>query len=106
MPALGKLKQHYAGKPFEIVLVDVQEPAGIVKRIVDKGNYSFTVLLDMEGNVSKAYNVRSHPVKYLINRQGEIVSVSLGYQDWASDKVKARMDNLMDDHNLTTEVVR
>ena len=50
-----------------------------------------------KGNVSKAYNVRSHPVKYLINRQGEIVSVSLGYQDWASDKVKARMDILMAD---------
>lgn len=80
-------------------MVDVEESAGIVKRIVDKGNYSFTVLLDMEGNVSKKYNVRSHPVKYLINRQGELVSVSLGYQDWASDKVKAKIDILMADPN-------
>ena len=99
MPSLEELKQHYDGKPFEVVLVDVQESAGIVKRIVDKGNYSFTVLLDMEGDVSKAYNVRSHPVKYLINRQGELVSVSLGYQDWASDKVKAKIDILMADPN-------
>ena len=58
-----------------------------------------TVLLDMEGTVSKTYNVRSHPVKYLINRQGELVSVSLGYQDWASDKVKAKIDILMADLN-------
>ena len=99
MPSLEELKKHYEGKPFEIVLIDVEESAGIVKRIVNKGNYSFTVLLDMEGNVSKTYNVRSHPVKYLINRQGELVSVSLGYQDWASDKVKAKIDTLMADQN-------
>jgi hypothetical protein len=99
LPSLEELKQHYDGKPFEVLLVDVEESAGIVKRIVDKGNYSFTVLLDMEGNVSKKYNVRSHPVKYLINRQGELVSVSLGYQDWASDKVKAKIDILMADPN-------
>jgi hypothetical protein len=99
LPSLEELKQHYDGKPFEVLLVDVEESVGIVKRIVDKGNYSFTVLLDMEGNVSKKYNVRSHPVKYLINRQGELVSVSLGYQDWASDKVKAKIDILIADPN-------
>ena len=87
-------------------MIDVEESAGIVKRIIDQGDHTFTVLLDLEGNVSREYNVRNHPVKYLINRQGVIVSVSLGYQDWASDKVKAKLDILMADPNLTTEVVR
>ncbi len=93
---MEKLEQHYQDKPFEILTIDVQEPKEAVEEFIEKEGYSLKVLLDQDGLISSRYNVRSHPMKFLIDEEGYVVGLALGYRDWSSGEMKALVDRLID----------
>ncbi len=88
MPSLEKLKQDFAGEPFEIVNIDVQEEREVVQDFMQSNGYSITVLLDIDGIASYRYSVRSHPMKFLIDPKGKIVGWARGYRQWDSEAMR------------------
>ena len=67
-----------------------------VLKFVEANNLSFTFLLDQDKQVSAQYSVRSHPMKFLINKNGELIGVSRGYREWDSDDMKSLVSALID----------
>jgi len=88
LPSLEKLKQDLSDKPFEVVTIDVQEEREDVLNFMKTNGYSFTVLLDSEAVVSAKYNIRSHPMKFLIDPSGRIVGSATGYREWDSEVMR------------------
>jgi peroxiredoxin len=82
LPFLEKLKNRFADQPFRVVMIDVGEPADTVRRFISHYNYTFPVLLDTRGKVSAQYNVLGHPVKFLVDKKGNLVFTAMGYRDW------------------------
>jgi hypothetical protein len=66
----------------------------VQKFIRDKG-YSFLNVLDENGVVSSLYGVRSHPMKFLINKNGELIGIAKGYRDWDTDEMKLLISSLI-----------
>ena len=96
MPSLESLNQHYRGKPFVILAIDLQESRETVLRFIRDHGLSYTNLLDSDGKVGNLYGVSSTPVKFLIDTDGNMVGAALGFRDWGKKEVKSIIDILME----------
>ncbi len=76
-------------------MIDVGESAKTVRRFISHYKYTFPVLLDEKGRVSKEYNVFGHPVKFLVDKQGKLIFTALGYRNWDSADWVATLDNFL-----------
>ena len=71
------------------------EPSETVKNYLKQENLSLRVLLDNFGKVSTQYNIRSHPVKFLIDSEGKLMATGLGYRDWNSEEMNKLVNALI-----------
>jgi peroxiredoxin len=95
LPSLENLKQSYQDKPFKVLLVSVMESHETIRNYIEQENLSLKVLLDQFGVVSTQYNIRSHPVKFLIDGQGKLIAMGLGYRDWNSEEMNKLVNILI-----------
>ena len=94
-PSLKNLNQHFKGKPFTILAIDLREKKSLVTRYVRDNGLTYTNLIDETGKVSGQYGVSSTPVKFLIDAEGNMVGAAMGYREWDSDEVKALIETVM-----------
>jgi|GEM_PF-3463596 len=73
-------------------MIDVGESYGTVRRFISRYKYTFPVLMDVHGKVSEKYNVYGHPVKFLVDKKGNLVFTAMGYRNWDSDDWVASLD--------------
>jgi len=62
---------------------------------MDKKGYTMPALLDYDGKVSAQYDVRSHPMKFLISKSGRLIGIAKGYREWDADEMKQLIQALM-----------
>lgn len=87
MPSLEELHNHFSNDQFILIAVDVGENRTTVKKFIDSKGYSFLNILDKDRQVSTQYGVRSHPMKFIINKEGKMVGVARGYREWYSNEM-------------------
>ncbi len=75
--------------------IDVGENKETVQNFVEDRDLSFTFLLDEDTQVSAQYGVRSHPMKYLIDKNGNLIGVSYGYREWDNAEMKSLIELLL-----------
>jgi len=80
MPAIQKVYDEYREQGFIVLAVNntYQDDPLKIPQVVEKYNLTFPILLDKTSQVSRAYQVRSLPSSYFINRQGIITEVVIG----------------------------
>jgi thiol-disulfide isomerase/thioredoxin len=80
MPAIDKMYQEYKDQGFIVLAVNMtyqDDPANIAP-FIQKYNLTFPILLEETGDVGAAYQLRSLPSSYFINRAGVIQEVVIG----------------------------
>lgn len=83
LPHLQSLsaKTDLAEKGLVVWAIDQQESSEKVSKFVTAGKYTFTVLLDSDGAVGKAYLVQGIPTTVIVGRDGTVQEVFIGYDD-------------------------
>jgi len=80
MPAIERMYREYKDQGFVVLAVDMtyqDNPADIMP-FIQEYDLTFPVLLDETGKVGAAYQLRSLPSSYFINRAGIIQEVVIG----------------------------
>ena len=95
MPSLDRLRSSLAGKPFEVLAINLAEPLSRIEKFTDAVPVRFPLLRDRDGSVGKAWRARLLPASFLIGRDGRIRYVAYGELDWMSDAARARVDELL-----------
>ncbi|MEE8329430.1 MAG: redoxin domain-containing protein [Thermodesulfovibrionia bacterium] len=95
MPSLENLHQHFKEKPFVLLTVNVNEKKDAVQKFMSSKGYSFTVLVDEDGQVTANYGIRSHPAKFLIDTKGDWIGVASGYGEWDKKEMKSLIELLI-----------
>jgi len=80
MPALKAIHNKFAGQDFRLVGVNTDWDAAKASAIVASQGLPYTVLLDGNGAASRAYDVSGIPHSALIDREGRIAAVWVGYR--------------------------
>jgi len=70
---LKELYEGWKGYPLVILDVFIAEPAGTVKKYVEKNEVPFTVLLDGDGKMATRYRVSGIPAVYIVDTKGKII---------------------------------
>ncbi len=75
--------------------INVGESKETVLKFVEERDLTLTFLLDDDSQVSDQYGVRSHPVKFLIDKQGNLIGISQGYKEWDSKEMISLIELLI-----------
>jgi thiol-disulfide isomerase/thioredoxin len=96
MPSIERLRQSLAGKPFEVLAVNIGEPLGRIERFLEKMPLGFPMLLDRDTGAAKAWKARVVPATFLVGSDGRIRYVHYGELDWSSEPVRKRVAELLE----------
>jgi peroxiredoxin len=94
MPAMQELYDQYRDRGLVILALDMEEDSRQVRRWIDQGGYTFTFLLDSEGEQVKRYNVTAAPTSYFIGPDGVVRDLKLGALSRA--EMQAKVEKLVD----------
>jgi len=75
---MEKLHQEFKDNGLVVLGINNEEKA-TVEKFVKENNITFPILMDSQGEVSKAYKVEAIPRVFLIDKEGKIVKDILGY---------------------------
>jgi len=95
MPAMQRLQQRLAGKPFVVLAVDFGEGEPRIRSFLKELPLAFTFLLDRDGSVASAWRVRVLPVSFLIDPDQKIRYSVLGDAAWDSPAVEQAVRGLL-----------
>ena len=95
MPSIARLKEKFAGQPFEVLAVNVDEPEARVRAFLEKTPLQLTVVLDPGKSVTKNWNARILPASYVIGRDGRVHFNAVGELNWGDDSVVKRIEALL-----------
>lgn len=81
LPHTQSLSQHEKAKSGDLMVlaVNAREELDTVKKFMQDNKYSFRVLMDKEGIVLNAYKVQGIPTFVLIDREGKVAWVQVGF---------------------------
>ncbi len=96
MPSIERLRQSLAGKPFEVLAVNIGEPLGRIERFLEKMPLGFPMLLDRDTAAAKAWKARVVPATFLVGADGRIRYMHYGELDWSSEPVRKRVAELLE----------
>ena len=86
MPLLDDLYVRYERAGFSLLGVNIDDDSSRAMEMAEELGVSFPVLFDERKEVSKLYQVEAMPVTVLVDREGTIRHVHLGYQPGYEEK--------------------
>jgi peroxiredoxin len=95
MPSMNALRKSLAGKPFEVLAVNLAEPVSRIEKYLDTMPLNFPLLRDRDQAVTKAWKARMLPASYLVGRDGRIRYVAYGEVDWMGEAARAKVQELL-----------
>ncbi len=95
MPSLENLYRHFNDNDFVLLAISVGETADTVRSFIQSRKYSFVNVLDENKEVGVMYGIRSHPMKFLVDKDGSLIGVHKGYREWDSEKMKSQIELLI-----------
>ena len=98
LPSLQRLQQHYEGRPFSVLTIDIGEPASLIRPFLDRVNTNdLIVLLDLEASTHKDWNIYVFPTNFLLDKSGKIRYAAVGALDWDEPEVIDIIDQLLNE---------
>jgi len=97
VPELISIQDKYKNKGFVILGVSVDEGQNLVAKLTDfTGEFriNYPILLGNE-DVARAYNVRSIPTSFLVDKDGKIVTWYMGYTDQFESSIASQLAKLI-----------
>jgi thiol-disulfide isomerase/thioredoxin len=95
MPSMQTLHDSMEGTEFAMLAVNVLESREVAEGFINEFGFTFPVLLDRDGGLSRAFGVRGYPSTYILNARGNIIGMKLGFHDWGTDDVIAAVQELV-----------
>jgi len=80
MPLLDRLHHRYEDTGFAVLGVNVEGEIEPAQDIVDKTNVTFPILIDDGQKVSEMYNLQAMPSTVVVDRDGVVRYIHLGYK--------------------------
>jgi thiol-disulfide isomerase/thioredoxin len=95
LPALGEVALAYKDKGVVVYAVNQQEQADVVKKFLETKKLALTVAMDAKGDAAKLYQVRGIPQTVIIDKEGNIAALHVGYSPTLKDTLTKEIEALL-----------
>ena len=85
MPFYKALYEKYAKSGLKFLYIDINESSRRVERFAKENSFPFLVLVDLDGSVANDYNLIGVPTLFLLDKEGNIISISHQVSDLSID---------------------
>lgn len=102
MPAIEFISRYMANRPLQVIMVNVNEPPGILQRFTRLADAGIVVLRDPDGGAAHAWGVTSYPTTYFVDTAGKVRDKILGAVDWDNPEWISRLEVLLSEENVGT----
>lgn len=92
LPVLDEVAEKYAEQGVTIYAVNVQETEDVAAQFMEQQELSLPVALDIDGSVSEAYGVTGIPQTVVIDADGTIRAVHVGFSPTLADDISAEIE--------------
>ncbi len=93
MPMLEKLQLEHPND-LKLLAINLEEPRDEVRDYVMRQHVRSTVLLDSDGQVGQVYGSDQIPMQVLIDKQGVVRDVKIGYSPRLAEQFRRQLDQL------------
>lgn len=94
MPSIEVLWKKANTLPFTVMAVSVGEEKSTVDEFITQQKYSFPIYLDPSGALGSAFNARSIPTTYVVNKEGKVIAGIVGSHMYDGPEVLALFSEL------------
>ena len=98
MPFLNSLRNELVDQGFEIIAINVDEDSEDAYKLLQKRPVDYVIAMDPSGNCPKEYDVTAMPSAYLIDRNGVMRYVHLGFRKNDEKEIYSRIKELLADN--------
>jgi thiol-disulfide isomerase/thioredoxin len=95
MPTLDRLYKENSAKGFEVVGVNKDVRSDDAERFLKRVPVSFVLVSDSSDAAAKAFNVKTMPSGYLVDRKGVVRHVHGGFTRSTSDQLEQELRQLL-----------
>ena len=85
MPHYKALYDKYAQRGLKFIYIDINESIRKVAHFARENSFPFLVLVDLDGSVANDYNLIGVPTLFLLDKEGNIISISHRVSDLSID---------------------
>jgi thiol-disulfide isomerase/thioredoxin len=94
-PALDQLHKKYRARGFEVVAVNKDVVAADIGRFLARIPVGFTLVADPGDKIVRAYQVKSMPSGFLLDRKGRVRYVHEGFRSDSAAQIEAQIIDLL-----------
>ncbi len=95
LPHMEKLHQDFKDKGFVLLGVNIDNDSAAAKKMAEEFKLTFPVLYDEKQQTSKLYKLKAMPSTFVIDRNGKIKNVFLGYKPGLEKKHEKAVEKLL-----------
>ena len=98
MPSLQRLSEKLPEDDFIILGVNIAESRTLIEKFLSEQiKIDFPVLLDLDGEVMRQWNVMAFPTSFVIDKQGKIRYALFGSIDWDTPEINKTIKKLVEE---------
>jgi thiol-disulfide isomerase/thioredoxin len=97
LPALDKIYQELAPKGLKVMAISVDVVEEDAWDFLARYPVTYPIAIDTEGSVPKAYAVNGMPSGYLIDREGRVRAVHVGFKRGDENALRAEILQLLEE---------
>ena len=94
MPVMERIQHQYTDK-LALLAINLEEEKEDVRGYVQSHGITSIVLLDQDGKTGQVYGTESIPMQVLIDRDGVVRDIQVGYSSRLGDRIKEEVDKLL-----------
>jgi thiol-disulfide isomerase/thioredoxin len=87
LPSLQTLRDFSTSNDLLILTINVKETPSKIQQFVSRNGYTFPVIADRQGDISKKWGVKLFPTSVVISTQGKPIWIVEGPVDWTSKEI-------------------
>lgn len=94
MPGLQEIHEEFGGRGVEILAVNLGEDPETIQGFLDENGYTFPVVADQDFAIGGLFGVGGIPAQVVVNREGLVVSIQVGYGPGMEDDLRELLEPL------------
>jgi cytochrome c biogenesis protein CcmG/thiol:disulfide interchange protein DsbE len=94
-PWMNAMQRKYGAQALAIVAINVDKKRDDATRFLSEMPAEFTVVYDAPGAVPAAYAVKGMPSSYVIDQNGNVSAIELGFRDESPAKLEQKIRTLL-----------
>jgi cytochrome c biogenesis protein CcmG/thiol:disulfide interchange protein DsbE len=96
MPLINDLYAQYKERGFEVIAINVDSPVEDGREFLLDTPLDYLIAADTENEVLEQYGVRGMPTSFLIDSEGVVRMVHMGFRDNDIELIEAAVTGLLD----------